>query len=96
MLTLGQQITKHRQSNLWNSSHLAFMVGLSTTQMSAIEKDKKRPSFDVFLKISKLLDLPVKEQIELNSAYFSAKYGEDYNIVKAMFENIVYLDKGMI
>jgi len=96
MLTLGQLIKHHRISHNWTCTTLAEKLGISTTQMSAIEKGRKRPSFEVYLKISEFIYLSAIYQSDLDKAYFIAKYSEtEYKIVRDMWQNIFNEEKGV-
>lgn len=97
MLTLGQLIKHHRTALRWTSSHLAEKVRISTTQMCAIEKDKKRPSLETYLMITGMIYLSALEHAQLDKAYFVAKYTkEEYEVIRDMWQNIFNEEKGLL
>lgn len=96
IMTLGEIIRYYRSLNNWTITKLAGKIDVSTTQMSAIEHGKKRPSFEVYIKIAKLFGLTLSDRAKIDDAYLISKHGEDYHIYRSMWESIFFNEKGML
>jgi len=58
MITWGKTIKKYRQKLTLTQEALAFAVGVTPTYISAIEHNRKQPSFDLIHAISRAFRLP--------------------------------------
>lgn len=71
-MSVGKNIQKYRKQCNLTQQELADKIGISKSHMSKIEIDNKEPSFDVLLKISKVLNVlttDLKPSLSSNSKY---------------------------
>ena len=55
---LGKRIREQREKQKINQEKFAEMVGISNIHMSEIERGKKNPSMEAFIRIVNALDVP--------------------------------------
>lgn len=61
MNTLGQKIAQYRESLHISQEELAFRTRTGLHKIQLIEADQLVPSKDMLLKLSTVLDIPVRE-----------------------------------
>jgi len=55
---LGKRIREQRENQKLNQEKFAEMVGISNVHLSEIERGKKTPSMEAFIRIVNALDIP--------------------------------------
>ncbi len=63
-ISFGSKIKRLRTEKHLSQQKLADLVGINQTFISAIERDEKKPRFDVLTKLANALDVPIGELVD--------------------------------
>lgn len=64
MLSIGEKISKYRESKHYTQKQLAEIIGSSQTSINLWESGKRKPKFEAIRKIADALEIPLSELLD--------------------------------